>query len=95
MNCNSYSKPPLLRVFVCLFRPVNGFFLVKTMVPLCRVGCIVGFVFSSILLSVVASAINTIIVCYAEAPAEFQANHPQLSAEMREAWVEAWPNLSV
>jgi hypothetical protein len=57
------------------------------------IGFIVGLLMSSILLSVVNSAINTVIVCYAEAPAEFQMNHPQLSAEMRSAWVQAWPGI--
>lgn len=59
------------------------------------VGFLVGVVFSSILMSVVGSAINTVIVCFAESPAEFEANHPQLSAEMRSSWVSAWPELSI
>lgn len=58
------------------------------------VGLIVGFVFMSILMNVVGGAINTVIVCYAESPAEFQANHPQLSEEMKTAWMQAWPQLS-
>lgn len=58
------------------------------------VGFLVGFLLSSILFSVVGSAVNTVIVCYAEAPAEFQMNHPQLASEMRAAWVQAWPGLS-
>lgn len=43
-------------------------------------------------MSVVASAVNTIIVCFAEAPAEFDVNHPHLSMDMRSAWRQAWPN---
>jgi hypothetical protein len=31
-------------------------------------------------------------VCFAEAPAEFEANHPYLSNEMRMAWRQAWPS---
>jgi hypothetical protein len=58
------------------------------------IGFLVGLVLSSILMSVVASAVLTIIVCFVEAPAEFQANHPQLSNEMRAAWREAWPHES-
>lgn len=54
-------------------------------------GLLVGFVLASILMSVVGSAVNTVIVCFAEAPNEFQANHPQLSNEMRSAWRQAWP----
>lgn len=55
------------------------------------VGFLVGFVLASILMSVVGSAVNTVIVCFAESPAEFEVNHPQLSAEMRAAWRSAWP----
>jgi hypothetical protein len=43
-------------------------------------------------MSVVASAVNTVIVCFAEAPREFEENHPQLSMEMRSAWRQAWPD---
>jgi len=58
------------------------------------IGFMVGLVFCSILMSVVGSAINTVIVCFAESPAEFEANHPQLSGEMRSSWMSAWPELS-
>ena len=61
--------------------------------PAFGVGFLAGFLFASIIMSVVASAVNTVIVCYAEDPAAFQMNHPQLSAEMREAWVQAWPGV--
>ena len=59
------------------------------------VGFFVGLGFCSILMSVVGSAVNTVIVCFAESPAEFEANHPVLSRELRSAWVEAWPELSI
>jgi hypothetical protein len=55
------------------------------------IGLLVGYVLSSILMSVISSAVNTVIVCFAEAPREFQQNHPELSNEMRSAWREAWP----
>jgi Plasma-membrane choline transporter len=55
-------------------------------------GFIVGYAMSSSLFSVVSSAVNTVIVCYAEAPNEFQANHPKLSDQMRTAWRQAYPN---
>eukprot|EP00538_Stauroneis_constricta_P002441 CAMPEP_0119548552 /NCGR_PEP_ID=MMETSP1352-20130426/2446_1 /TAXON_ID=265584 /ORGANISM="Stauroneis constricta, Strain CCMP1120" /LENGTH=481 /DNA_ID=CAMNT_0007593859 /DNA_START=94 /DNA_END=1539 /DNA_ORIENTATION=- len=58
------------------------------------IGFIAGWAFSSILMGIVASAVNTVIVCYAEAPAEFQENHPQLSAEMRAAWTGVYPELT-
>jgi len=37
--------------------------------------------------------VNTVIVCYAEDPAAFQMNHPILSGQMREAWVQAYPGV--
>jgi len=46
---------------------------------------------SSILLGVIGSSVDTVIVCFAEAPAEFQANHPELSEKMRRTWREAYP----
>jgi hypothetical protein len=55
-------------------------------------GFSVGYAISSTMFSVVSSAVNTVIVCYAEAPNEFQANHPQLSDRMRTAWRQAYPN---
>ena len=61
--------------------------------PAFFVGFLTGFLFATVLLSVVGSAVNTVIVCFAEAPAEFQMNHPELSADMRSAWVEAWPGI--
>lgn len=56
---------------------------------------IVGLVFSSILMSVVSSSVNTVIVCFAESPSEFEANHPDLSREMRSAWTQSWPELTI
>ena len=56
------------------------------------IGFIIGYCMASTLLSVVSSAVNTVIVCYAEAPNEFQANHPELSNKMRDAWSKAYPN---
>jgi len=56
---------------------------------------VVGLVFSGILMSVVGSSVNTVIVCFAESPAEFEANHPDLSREMRSAWMQSWPELTI
>lgn len=56
------------------------------------IGFIVGYGMCTTLFSVVSSAVNTVIVCYAEAPNEFQANHPELSNNMRAAWRQAWPS---
>ena len=46
----------------------------------------VGFLFSSIILSVVTATMRTLIVCFAESPAELKANHPELSVRMENAW---------
>jgi hypothetical protein len=58
------------------------------------IGLIVGLVFCNILMSVLGAAVNCIIVCFADSPREFEVNHPQLSTEMREAWIMAWPELA-
>lgn len=63
-----------------------------TMIIAFLVGCMMGYAIAATLFSLVGSAVNTVIVCYAEAPNEFQANHPELSNRMRETWRQAWPN---
>lgn len=45
------------------------------------------------LLSVVGAAADTAVVCFAEASAEFEENHPQLSMIMRETYAQAWPDV--
>ena len=58
-------------------------------------GFLAGLVLSSILYSSIASAVNTVIVCFAEGPAEFEANHPELSRKMRECWLAFYPDCGV
>jgi hypothetical protein len=65
---------------------------VLTFGAFCRAGMLIGFILCSTLFSVISSAVNAVIVCYAEAPAEFQENHPQLSEQMRATWRQAYPN---
>ena len=55
------------------------------------VGFVTGAVLTITLLTLVSSAVNTVIVCYAEAPREFEINHPKLSHDMRTAWRLTWP----
>jgi hypothetical protein len=51
------------------------------------IGSVLGFVLSNILLlGVVGSAVNTVLVCFAAGPFEFDKNHPRLSREMRDVW---------
>ena len=54
-------------------------------------GFIVGFVICSILLSTIGSGVNAVIVLFAEAPNEFQQNHPALSNRMLEVWRATYP----
>lgn len=54
-------------------------------------GLVVGFILTQVLMGVVSSAVNTIIVCYAEDPNTFQNNYPELSANMVETWRQAYP----
>ncbi|CAB9508723.1 Protein PNS1 [Seminavis robusta] len=55
------------------------------------IAMVTGFTLCSTLFSVVGSACKSVIVLYAEAPNEFQANHPELSNRMRISWQQAWP----
>lgn len=55
------------------------------------VGLAVGLVASSILFGLITSAVNTVIVCFAASPVDFEENHPRLSNDMRAAWREVWP----
>lgn len=55
------------------------------------IGFTTGVVLTNTLLSLVSAAVNTVIVCYADAPSEFRVNHPKLSDDMQEGWATAWP----
>ena len=54
-------------------------------------GFFIGLVITSILMSVIGSGVNSVIVLFAEAPAEFQQNYPELSRKMREIWSQVFP----
>jgi hypothetical protein len=54
-------------------------------------GFIVGLMICSIVMSTIGSAVNAVIVLFAEAPAEFQQNYPELSTKMRATWAEIFP----
>ena len=53
---------------------------------------LVGLVIASITMSVVDSAVNTVVVAFAEGPAEFELNHPELSREMKEGLRKVYPD---
>jgi hypothetical protein len=52
---------------------------------------LIGFSLAFILMGVVMSGVDSIIVCFAEAPNEFQTNHPALSSQMMAAWRQVYP----
>lgn len=54
-------------------------------------GFVVGLAISSVLLSTIGSGVNAVIVLFAEAPADFERNHPQLSQRMRSTWNDVYP----
>eukprot|EP00594_Rhizosolenia_setigera_P015680 CAMPEP_0178964126 /NCGR_PEP_ID=MMETSP0789-20121207/15468_1 /TAXON_ID=3005 /ORGANISM="Rhizosolenia setigera, Strain CCMP 1694" /LENGTH=461 /DNA_ID=CAMNT_0020648795 /DNA_START=17 /DNA_END=1402 /DNA_ORIENTATION=- len=56
-------------------------------------GFFIGLMVSVVSLSVVDSAVNAVIVLFAEAPGEFQDHYPELSTKMREAYMSAYPDL--
>lgn len=55
------------------------------------IGFIIGFFLCAIVMGVIASSVNATIVLFAEAPTEFETHYPELSREMRAAYVEAYP----
>jgi hypothetical protein len=57
------------------------------------IGLAAGLTICSIVLSTVASGVNTVIVMFADAPREFEENHPELSQKMREVWNEFHPGI--
>lgn len=76
--------------FAVVIEEVDGFFLTsfhKPAVTSFLVGSVVGYVLGDILLlGLVSGAVDTILVCFAAAPLDFDKNHRVLSREMREAW---------
>ena len=54
-------------------------------------GFLIGLVVCSVALSTIGSGVNAVIVLFADSPAEFQQNHPQLSEKMRAAWSLVYP----
>jgi hypothetical protein len=65
---------------VFLFAPLTGGLL----------GLVLGVMLSSILFQVVTSAVDTVVVCFAEAPNPLRQNHPpEISERMIQAWSTA------
>lgn len=56
-----------------------------------RIGFIVGVVQSNILFCVITSTVDTIMICFAGSPDEFETRNPLKCLEFRSAWKEVWP----
>ena len=78
---------------LCLGMNVHSCFLscLFLSVPSYSVGFVIGLVLSGIVMGLLSSAVDSIIVCFAEAPNEFAESHPSLAQEMQTAWSAAWP----
>jgi hypothetical protein len=57
------------------------------------IGFVIGILLSGIFMGLLSSAVDSVIVCYAEAPQEFNETHPELAQEMHETWRHAWPDI--
>jgi hypothetical protein len=54
------------------------------------VAFVVSLLLSMTMMSVVDSAVSTVIVCFAEAPEELENKHPSHNREMKEAWTSVY-----
>jgi len=55
-------------------------------------GFFVGISISCVMMQVVKSAVNTLIVCFADDPHKFEENRPQVTTRIAEAWGKAFPH---
>ena len=53
---------------------------------------LIGYIIASIMMELVGSAVNAVIVCFAEAPDVFHNNYKELCDEMLDAWKKAYPD---
>jgi hypothetical protein len=49
-------------------------------------------VYKSILMHVVKGAVNTLIVCWADNRRQIEAEHPEMSRTLLEAWLRSFPH---
>jgi len=57
------------------------------------VSFVLGIILANVIFAVVHSAADTVVVLFAEAPAELVQNHPELAHEMNRAWSSAYPDI--
>jgi hypothetical protein len=60
-----------------------------------RIGTLIGVIVCSIMMSVVRGAVNTLIVCWADSPSRLEANHPEATQKMAEAWASVFPEAGI
>jgi ribose/xylose/arabinose/galactoside ABC-type transport system permease subunit len=65
--------------------------IAASLVPF-SMGFIYGLIISLVLLTTLASAVDTIMVCFAETPNNLQVHHPNLSANWKNAWRSTYPS---
>lgn len=53
-------------------------------------GFFIGLLVGGVFMGLLSSAVDGIIVCYAEAPKELEENHPAVAQEMSRTWAAAW-----
>ena len=58
-------------------------------------GLLVGMVVSSVMMNVIKGAVNTLIVCFADAPAKLEENHPQTVRDLTATWRSVFPNAGI
>jgi len=80
-----------ITAFVSFIMGASSFYIHAAML----IGFVIGVMLCSIMMGVLSSSVDAIIVCYAEAPEEFERNHPILHDEMKSAWMEAWPTVDL
>lgn len=59
------------------------------------IGFVVGYLISSIALSVIESAVLTVFVCFAEDPNSLYQHHPDLYQGMMSAWCQIYPDVMI
>lgn len=59
-----------------------------------RIGLVMGVSVCSIMMNVIQGAVNTLIVCWADAPAKLEENHPTETQAMASAWARVFPESS-
>jgi len=77
--------------FGVLIEVMDGFFSlpytdVSPSLVVFVIGSLLGYILSTMLMSVISSAYDTVLVCFASGSYELHKNHKYLSEEMMDAW---------